>query len=182
MTTFVALGDSITVGMGDPAPEGGGWRGWAALLGASLQQPVTHNLATLGALAVDVERLQLPAATALKPDVALFHAPMADRNGNVFVGIQRELFTMAHASRKTVVTVEKIHDGDLLRDPLLAAGILPGFYVEAVAVEPRGAWPLPLPDHYGVDAAHLAEYARLAATPEGFAQYLNRYVHEKRAA
>jgi len=25
MTTFVALGDSITVGMGDPAP-GGGWR------------------------------------------------------------------------------------------------------------------------------------------------------------
>jgi lysophospholipase L1-like esterase len=70
MTTFVALGDSITVGMGDPAPEGGGWRGWAALLGASLHQPVTHNLATLGALAVDVERLQLPAATALKPDVA----------------------------------------------------------------------------------------------------------------
>ena len=31
MTTFVALGDSITVGIGDPAP-GGGWRGWAALL------------------------------------------------------------------------------------------------------------------------------------------------------
>jgi lysophospholipase L1-like esterase len=70
MTTFVALGDSITVGMGDPAPEGGGWRGWAALLAASLPQPVMHNLATLGALAADVERLQLPAATALKPDVA----------------------------------------------------------------------------------------------------------------
>jgi lysophospholipase L1-like esterase len=69
MTTFVALGDSITVGMGDPAPEGG-WRGWAALLAASLQQPVMHNLAALGALAVDVEHLQLPAATALKPDVA----------------------------------------------------------------------------------------------------------------
>ena len=29
-----------------------------------------HNLATLGALAADVERLQPPAATALKPDVA----------------------------------------------------------------------------------------------------------------
>jgi lysophospholipase L1-like esterase len=70
MTTFVALGDSITVGMGDPAPEGGGWRGWAALLAASLHQPVIHNLATLGALAVDVERTQLPAATELKPDVA----------------------------------------------------------------------------------------------------------------
>jgi len=70
MTTFVALGDSITVGVGDPAPEGGGWRGWAALLAASLPHPVMHNLATLGAMAVDVERLQLPTATDLKPDVA----------------------------------------------------------------------------------------------------------------
>ncbi len=119
---------------------------------------------------------------ALKPDVLLFHAPFADRDGNVFIGTQRELFTMAHAARKTVVTVEKIHDGDLLRDPLLAAGTLPGFYVEAVAVEPRGSWPLPLPDHYGIDAAHMAEYAKLAATPDGFAQYLDRYVYEKVAA
>jgi glutaconate CoA-transferase subunit A len=119
---------------------------------------------------------------ALKPDVALFHAPLADRAGNVFIGSQRELVVMAHAAQKTVVTVEKLHDGDLLRDPLRAAGTLPGFYVEAVAVEPRGAWPLPLPDHYGLDAAHMAEYARLAATPEGFADYLDRYVYEKVAA
>jgi glutaconate CoA-transferase, subunit A len=119
---------------------------------------------------------------ALRPDVALFHAPMADRNGNVFIGTQRELITMAHAAHKTIVTVEKLHDGDLIRDPLLAAGTLPGFYVESIAVEPRGAWPLPLPDHYGTDAAHMAEYARLAATPEGFAQYLDRYVYEKVAA
>src|SRR6202453_3286437 len=116
---------------------------------------------------------------ALKPDVALFHAPMADRAGNVFIGTQRELVTMAHAAHKTVVTVEKLHDGDLLRDPLLAAGTLPGFYVESIAVEPRGALPLPLPDHYGIDAAHMAEYARLAATPEGFADYLQRYVHQR---
>jgi glutaconate CoA-transferase, subunit A len=119
---------------------------------------------------------------ALRPDVALFHAPLADRAGNVFIGTQRELVTMAHAAQRTIVTVEDIHDGDLLRDPLLAAGTLPGFYVEAVVVEPRGAWPLPLPDRYGLDAAHLSEYARLAVTAEGFAQYLDRYVHEKRAA
>jgi glutaconate CoA-transferase, subunit A len=116
---------------------------------------------------------------ALKPDVALFHAPMADQTGNVFIGTQRELVAMAHAAGKTIVTVEKIYDGDMLRDPLLAAGTLPGFYVEAVAVEPRGAWPLPLPDHYTIDGAHIAEYARLAATPEGFADYLQRYVHQR---
>jgi glutaconate CoA-transferase subunit A len=119
---------------------------------------------------------------ALKPDVALFHAPLADRAGNIFIGTQRELITMAHAAAATIVTVEKLHDGDLLRDPAFAAGTLPGFYVEAVAVEPRGAWPLPLPDHYGIDAAHMTDYARLAATAEGFADYLRRYVYERRAA
>ncbi len=119
---------------------------------------------------------------AIKPDVALIHAPMADRFGNVWIGRQRELATMAHAADKTIATVEKIRDGNLLDDPVLAAGTLPGFYVESVIVAERGAWPLGLPDYYGADADHLAEYARMAATPEGFADYLARYVYEKRAA
>jgi len=42
---------------------------------------------------------------ALRPDVALFHAPMADRAGNVFIGTQRELVTMAHAAQRTIVRV-----------------------------------------------------------------------------
>src|SRR5438445_5088737 len=71
---------------------------------------------------------------AICPDVALIHAPMADRAGNVWIGRQRELATMAHAAAKTVVTVEKLVDGNLLDDPLLAAGTLPGFYVETIAV------------------------------------------------
>jgi glutaconate CoA-transferase subunit A len=119
---------------------------------------------------------------AIRPDVALFHAPMADRNGNVWIGRQRELVTMAHAAERTVVTVEKLHEGDMLADPTLAAGCIPGFYIETVAVVARGAWPLPLPEHYGWDAEHLAEYARLAATEEGFRQYLDRHVYERQAA
>ena len=119
---------------------------------------------------------------AIKPDVALFHAPMADRAGNVWIGRQRELATMAHAAAKTVVTVERLHEGNLLDDPILSAGTLPGFYVEHVAIAERGAWPLPLPEHYGADAEHLAVYAKLAASSEGFAEYLDRFVYEKRAA
>jgi glutaconate CoA-transferase subunit A len=119
---------------------------------------------------------------AIRPDVALFHAPMADREGNVFIGRQRELVTMAHAAEKTIVTVERLHDGNLLADATLAAGTLPGFYVEAVAVAERGCWPLPLPEHYAWDGAHLAEYAKVAATDEGFAEYLKRYVYERQAA
>ena len=119
---------------------------------------------------------------AIKPDVALIHGPMADRNGNVWIGRQRELVTMAHAAEKTVATVEKLVDGNLLDDPVLAAGVLPGFYVERIAVALNGCWPLGLPDYYPTDSTHLAEYARLAATREGFTRYLNRYVHDRRAA
>jgi glutaconate CoA-transferase, subunit A len=119
---------------------------------------------------------------AIKPDVALFHAPLADRAGNIWVGRDRELATMAHAAAKTVVTVERLHDGNLFDDPQLAAGALGGFYVETVAVVPKGAWPLALADHYPANATHLAEYARLAATAEGFAAYLDRHVHDQRAA
>src|SRR5215470_3738200 len=103
---------------------------------------------------------------AIKPDVALFHAPMADRDGNIWIGRDRELATMAHAAAKTVVTVEKLHDGSLFDDPVLAAGALGGFYIDTVAVVPNGAWPLGLADHYPSDATHLTEYARLATTPE----------------
>jgi lysophospholipase L1-like esterase len=72
MTRIVTLGDSITIGMGDPAPEGpqGGWRGWARLLAEGLPDPEFHNLSVLGAQAKHVERDQLPVALALRPDIA----------------------------------------------------------------------------------------------------------------
>src|ERR1700742_2777544 len=63
---------------------------------------------------------------AIKPDVALFHAGMADRLGNVFIGCDRELLTMAHAASRTIATVEKTHDGNLMDDPALSAGSVPG--------------------------------------------------------
>src|SRR5215831_18783871 len=69
MTTFTALGDSITLGLGDPTP-GGGWRGWAVFLAEGLPGGQLHNLATTGAQAADVERSQLPRALELRPDVA----------------------------------------------------------------------------------------------------------------
>jgi glutaconate CoA-transferase, subunit A len=119
---------------------------------------------------------------AIKPDVALFHAGMADRFGNVFIGRDRELTTMAHAAARTIATVERLYDGNLMEDPALSAGSVPGFYIDTVAVAERGAWPLPLLDHYPADGAHLADYAKLAATAEGFARYLDSYVHVKRAA
>jgi glutaconate CoA-transferase subunit A len=119
---------------------------------------------------------------ALHPEFALFHAPLADRHGNVWIGKRRELMSMAHAARRTLVTVEEIVERDLLADAATASGTIPGLYVEAVAVAPEGAWPLPLAERYPADAAHLAEYARLAATEEGFRRYLDQYVLVARRA
>jgi lysophospholipase L1-like esterase len=85
MTTFVALGDSITLGIGDPvrlppAPPPGaggasrkgprGWRGWAVLLAESLPSCALHIVAGNGACMADLERDQLPRALRLRPDVA----------------------------------------------------------------------------------------------------------------
>jgi len=69
MTRIVTLGDSITLGMGDPAPDGG-WRGWTRHLAAGLPKPELHNLAAIGAQAKHVERDQLPDALLLRPHVA----------------------------------------------------------------------------------------------------------------
>jgi lysophospholipase L1-like esterase len=92
MTRFVALGDSITLGIGDPVRTPGppgdaeapgragrrGWRGWAALLADGLPEPELHNLAGNGARIADVERDQLPRALQLRPDVASVVAGVND--------------------------------------------------------------------------------------------------------
>ncbi|WP_340383300.1 SGNH/GDSL hydrolase family protein [Streptomyces sp. SS7] len=90
---FVALGDSLTEGVGDPA--GDGWRGWAALLADGLTEEAAGlsrsagaagaggcagpaasggaveftNLAVSGAQTRDVLERQLPAGLALRPDL-----------------------------------------------------------------------------------------------------------------
>ncbi|KUN66088.1 lipase [Streptomyces canus] len=66
---FVALGDSLTEGVGDPL--GDGWRGWAALLADGLSPADVDftNLAVSGAQTRDVLERQLPAGLALRPDV-----------------------------------------------------------------------------------------------------------------
>ena len=78
----------------------------------------------------------------------------------------------------TLVTVEEVRACDLLADDTLAAGTLPALYVTALAEAPEGAWPLGLPGRYEADRDHLAEYARLAASEEGFAEYCAEYVDE----
>ena len=116
---------------------------------------------------------------AIRPDVALFHAAKADRAGNVWIGVRRELMLMAHAARTTLVTVEEIAADDLMADDLSAAGTIPALYVSAIAQAPRGAWPVGLRGVYPPDLAHLRRYAEEARTEQGFRRYLEAFVAER---
>ena len=119
---------------------------------------------------------------AVRPDFAVFHARYGDRHGNVWVGARRECVLLAHASSRTLVTVEEIWDGNLMEDDRMLAGTIPPIYVESVAHALRGAWPLSLAGIYERDGDHLKAYMAAAKTEDGFADYLDRYVFGKKAA
>ena len=70
VASFVAIGDSFTEGVGDPAP-GGGFRGWADRLASLLADRYPGlryaNLAVRGRLLRQIVADQVPAAAAMSP-------------------------------------------------------------------------------------------------------------------
>ncbi|MEM9736642.1 MAG: CoA transferase [Pseudomonadota bacterium] len=109
---------------------------------------------------------------AVRLDVAVFHAPKADRAGNVWIGRQRELATLAHGAARVYVTVEEVVEGDLFATEATAAGALAAFYIDGIAVAPNGAWPCGLGDLYERDGAALSAYAQAARAPESFEAWI----------
>jgi lysophospholipase L1-like esterase len=101
---FAALGDSVTVGLGDPLPHGG-WRGWAALLADSLAPPdqvEMSNLARCGALISDVAGEQLPQALSVRPAFASVLAGINDTLRGKF-----ELAVIADDLEEIIVALQR---------------------------------------------------------------------------
>ncbi|HTO43484.1 MAG TPA: CoA transferase [Burkholderiales bacterium] len=113
---------------------------------------------------------------AIQPDIALFHAPLADRYGNVFIGRWRELLTLAHAARRTLVTVERITGHNLLEDIERSPGVIPALYVSGIAEVQRGAWPLRFGTEYPADEPEIESYAAAARTNGGFESWLEAWL------
>ncbi|WP_460660971.1 CoA transferase subunit A [Kribbella swartbergensis] len=82
---------------------------------------------------------ELAAVRAVNPDVAVIHAQLADRDGNVMLwgitGVQREAVL---AADRAIVTVEEVVDEFPERT---GAVVLPNWVLSAVSVVPNGAWP-----------------------------------------
>jgi lysophospholipase L1-like esterase len=78
---FVAVGDSLTEGVGDPRP-GGGLRGWADLLAGALKAVdpdlIYVNLARRGLRTEKVRSTQLEAGLAARPELASAISGMND--------------------------------------------------------------------------------------------------------
>lgn len=131
----------------------------------------------------DLEPFQSPignekllAVPRIKPDVAVIHTLMADDRGNAIIEgqlcVDKEL---SRAAAYVILTTEKIVDHSFLaaRKQLQIFD----FNVDVVVELPFGAHPTSCFPEYTFDLRHLADYAEAGKTPEGFDEYLRRYVN-----
>ena len=116
---------------------------------------------------------RIVAVESIRPDVALFHAQASDRNGNVFVGRDRDGVLLAHASKTALITVEECIDEDFIQDPIRSGSSLPALYVGGVCVVPGSARPLSFTGKHGADTQWLLRYAKAARSESGFYQMLD---------
>ena len=111
---------------------------------------------------------------AINTDVAILHASMADAEGNVWIGRDRDRLLAAHAANTVLVTVDRQVPGSFYDDDKLSAGIIPATYITAMAVVPGGCWPMTLDG--SVDLAAVRRYQQAALSDEGFAAWLQAEV------
>jgi glutaconate CoA-transferase subunit A len=119
---------------------------------------------------------RLVAVPALRPAVALLHAPAGDRYGNLHLDqpyVLDERF--AAASQLVIATVDEL----VATDEVVAMGVtIPGHLVAAVVTAPFGAHPTSCYPRYAYDRDHLREYVSAAQSgPDGLEKYLATYVN-----
>ncbi|WP_297083696.1 GDSL-type esterase/lipase family protein [uncultured Demequina sp.] len=125
--TVVAIGDSLTLGVGDGTQHPTGDVGWAAHTAYALGAAAFANLAENGTRARDLTRSQVAAAVAVHPDVVLASAGGNDVLRGDFDAAEVEqalrgaLATLAAPRRRILVlTIDRIGLFDLLPSPVTA--------------------------------------------------------------
>ena len=119
---------------------------------------------------------RLVAVPALRPAVALLHAPAGDRYGKLHLDqpyVLDERF--AAASQLVIATVDEL----VATDEVVAMGVtIPGHLVAAVVTAPFGAHPTSCYPRYAYDRDHLREYvSAVQSGPDGLEKYLATYVN-----
>ena len=112
----------------------------------------------------------------LRPEVAVFHALLADRRGNAVTPGLRDDLIMARASRRVIVTAEEIVDGELSPRDAISNTFLPALDVDAVVHAPFGSHPCGCGTSYPVDDRHVKIYLQAAKSAETFRAFLEEYI------
>ncbi len=122
----------------------------------------------------------LVAMPALPLDVAICHVNEADALGNSRISGPDPFFDewLCRAAQRAFLTTEALVETSAFNDPLIALQMpIERSLVQGVALAPYGAHPTACAPKYGMDIAHLREYA---ATAKGkWPAYLERYVAGK---
>jgi acyl CoA:acetate/3-ketoacid CoA transferase alpha subunit/acyl CoA:acetate/3-ketoacid CoA transferase beta subunit len=127
---------------------------------------------------------------AMKADVAIIHASLADFDGNwAYFGECHYDYLYVHAAEKVIVTVENIVSPEEFRNimcnvmnpfvfPPRLDPAFPWFMTDAVVHVPFGAHPGFCYPHYTYDIEHIREYLEYSrGGPEKFKEYLDKYVY-----
>jgi glutaconate CoA-transferase subunit A len=119
---------------------------------------------------------------AIKPDIALFHAPKGDPYGNIqHLGSPfADLLAAEAVNRvggKVVVCVDEIISPDEVRQ-VPQKTTIPHPLVDYVVEVPFGAHPCSCHGLYRCDEEHMREYIRMGTKEETFQDYLRRYIYE----
>jgi glutaconate CoA-transferase, subunit A len=117
----------------------------------------------------------LTAVSALRPDVTVIHAQVADSRGNVqywgITGVQKEAVLAAHRS---VVTVEEIVDS---LEPRAGAVVLPYWTVDYVAHVPGGAHPSYALGYSARDNDFYLAWDEISRDRDSFSAWLDTHVY-----
>lgn len=111
------------------------------------------------------------------PDVGIIHVHRCDKYGNAQIdGIWVEDFELAAASRRLIITTEKLIDNDEVRSNPDET-VIPFYHVDAVIEVPNGSHPAQMPGEYYFDEDHISEWLELSQTEAGAKEYFDKYVH-----
>ena len=119
---------------------------------------------------------------AFSPDVAIIHAHIADRFGNVQLDQKRELDNevdtlIAKSAKKVIVSVEQIVAEETIKaNPHLT--ILPKSFVDRIVELPFGAHPNACDCRYDYDLEFLRDYQKACKEESTFQAWLQKYVLE----
>jgi glutaconate CoA-transferase, subunit A len=151
------------------------WGVRAALAGVGFMPSSAWRGTDLAAVRPDVRSITCPysgesllAFPALRPNVAVIHALMADRAGNaVLVGNLAMDADLALCADRVVVTTERVVETKDLKGELAIASQV----VDAVVECPRGAWPTSCYPSYPLGSNEIMDYVEACARGD-FAGYL----------